>query len=159
MTHHLSLLSKIRTSVKSPRRHLAKCVEWLHLFISMSKYSHPKNSRKNKPTKTPWLSVNSVLQWKWSFWASAPVSCPALLLGNSLCLICRRLPQGWQCHQLTEHREMGLWREFLNARVSSLLREDTNGLAAFKITFKYTEHENIENFLIFWLYFVVYESS
>ena len=46
---------------------------------------------------------------------------------------------------------MGLWRGFLNARVSSLLTEDTNGLAAFKITFKYTEHENTENFLILWL--------
>lgn len=69
------------------------------------------------------------------------------------------LPQGWQRHQLTEHRKMGLWREFLNARVSSLLREDANGLAAFQITFKYTEHENTDIFLILWLYFIVYESS
>lgn len=149
MTHHLSLFSTIRTSVGSPRRHLAKAVGWPYLFISMSKYSRSKNSRKNKQNKTP-LLVNSALQWN-GVLSLSPVSCPALLLGNALRSICRRLPQGQQCHQLTEHRKMGLWREFLNARVSSLLREDTNGLAAFKITFKYTEHENTENVLILWL--------
>lgn len=76
---------------------------------------------------------------------------PALLLGSALRLISGRSPQARRCQQLTEHRKMGLWRGFLNARVSSLLTEDTNGLAAFKITFKYTEHENTENFLILWL--------